>query len=206
MIKYQLKKIKKDIFVVCVKNQYDLGMLFLKAQEFYESPKFSNKKFSIWDYFDWYSKNHGGVFSYPKDYSGYNLPLKVARKCYKINSIESPYDLIFKKILRSIKSLDGYLIGVDNLKSCLFMHELCHGLYYTNSEYRERMDDITKNIAKSSLQKFSKNLKSKGYCSSVLLDEIQAYMATEKTNAISKGIANLDILHKKYKKVLKDFL
>ena len=86
------------------------------------------------------------------------------------------------------------------------MHELCHGLYYTNSEYRERMDDITKNIAKSSLQKFSKNLKSKGYCSSVLLDEIQAYMATEKTNAISKGIANLDILHKKYKKVLKDFL
>lgn len=206
MINYKLKIIKNNIFVVIVKNKYDLGMLFCKVQEFYESPKFKNKKFSIWEYFDWYSKSNLGFFSYPKDYCGYNVPLKIAKLCYSKNKIESPYDIVFNNFLDSIKIKDGYIIGVDNTSSDIFKHELCHALYYTNKEYKNKMDEITKNISKSILNKFKNNLKQKGYCSNVTFDEIQAYMAVEKTNSITKGININNQLHKKYKTVLKDFL
>ena len=205
MINYKIKIINKKIFVILVKNQYDLGMLFCKAQEFYESPKFKNKKFSIWEYSKWYSRN-SGCFSYPKDFCGYNIPLQVAKNCYIKNKVESPYDEIFNKIIKSIKLKDAYIIGADNLSSSIFKHELCHGLYYTNLDYRKEMDHITKNLSKNSLNKFKKNLKNKGYASSVTFDEIQAYMAIEESNSISNGITNRKKIHAQYKNIIKDFL
>jgi hypothetical protein len=208
VINYKLKIINTNIFIVVVKNRYDLGMLFCKVQEFYESPnrKFKNKKFSIWTYFDWYSKKKSGCFSYPKDYCGYNVPLEIARKCYSENEIESPYDNIFNKLLKSIKVKSGYIIGVDNMSSSIFKHELCHALYYTNKDYKNTMDNITKNLSKNILNKFKVNLKKHGYCSAVTFDEIQAYMSTEKDNSISKGISNRKKIYSEYKRKLKDFL
>lgn len=206
MIKYKLKTIKNNIFVIIVKNRYDLGMLFCRVQEFYESPKFKNKNFSIWKYFDWYSKTNLGFFSYPKDYCGYNVPLKIARLCYNKNKVESPYDVIFNKLLNSIKAKDGYIIGVDNLSSDIFKHELCHALYHTDKNYKNKMDSITKSLSKNEISKFKKNLKNKGYCVGVTFDEIQAYMAIEENNSISKSVKNRKKLHNKYKKVFKDFL
>lgn len=208
IVKYNIKIIKNNIFVISVKNKYDLGMLFFRVQEFYESisVKFRNKKYCIWDYFKWYAHFNNGCFSYPKDYCGYNVPIDVARQCYKKNKIQSPYDEIFINILKSIKLKNGYIIGSDNLKSDIYKHELCHALYYTNSFYRKNMNDITKNIPKKVLTKFKSNLKKKGYCNNVMLDEIQAYMAVEQNNVITQGIKNTQNIHKKYNEVFENFV
>lgn len=204
---YKLKQVSEKIFAVIVPNKYDLGMLFCRVQEFYESPnnKFKNSKFSIWDYHEWYSKNNSGCFSYPSDWSGFNLPTKVAIDCYKKNKVETPYDKVFIEILNKIKINESYIIGINKINTSTFFHELCHGLYYVDSNYRREMDDLTRKISKINYQKFKNNLKQKGYCPAVTDDEIQAYMATEVNFSMTKGVANKADLHKKYKKVFQKY-
>lgn len=205
-MKYQVKKLTKQIIAIVVPDQYERGMLFCRAQEYYESPnpKFRGKRFSIWDYFRWYVKQSGsGCFSYPRDFSGFNLPLDVVVDCYSsATAFETTYDTALWYI--ASKLYDGtrkYLIGVDSLKAGIFEHELAHALYYTDDTYRETMDAITGELSKPDFKKFQANLRALGYCSDVTHDEIQAYMATDIDKKVVKGIAKAIDWHHKYKTV-----
>lgn len=211
-MKYQLKQITPKIIAVIIKNQYDRAMLFCRVQEFYESAGgalFKDSKFSIWDYFKWYSEKYKQrCFSYTKDFTGFNLPLIVAKKCYEFNDIESPYDRTMKNIIDELWTNNGdgkYLIGVDSLKNSTFDHELAHAFYYTNLEYKQKMDTLTKKLSRANILKFKKNLFSLGYCKSVLKDEIQAYMSTEINKRITKGILNKKRIHQNYKLIFKKY-
>ncbi|NBT57541.1 hypothetical protein EBT16_02040 [bacterium] len=208
-MKYKIKEIRPDIFAVLVKDDYERAMLFCRVQEFYESPgsSFRDKKFSIWDYYRWYSKEGSGSFSYPRDFVGFNLPLVVAKKCYEMNELETPYDIEMKNIVDGLykSGRRSYLIGVDSLKNSTFRHELAHAFYYSNLEYKSEMDDLTRNLSKFNISRFKKNLKAMGYCPGVVKDEIQAYMSTEVNKRMTRGIKNKKFLHQKYKSVLKRY-
>jgi hypothetical protein len=208
-MKYKTKEIRPNIFAVVVKDDYERAMLFCRVQEFYESPEpaFRDKKFSIWDYFRWYGKENSGCFSYPKDFVGFNLPLVVAKKCYELNELETPYDCEMKAIVNELykNGNRAYLIGVDSLKNSTFLHELAHALYYTDLDYKSEMDRITGNTSEFNLSRFKKNLRDMGYCSGVFKDEIQAYMSTEISRKVAKGIKNKKALHQKYKSVFKRY-
>lgn len=205
-MKYKLKEIRSNIFALVVPDGYDRAMLFCRVQEFYESPgsQFRNSKFSIWDYFSWYSKK-SGCFSYPTDFVGFNLPLVVAKKCYQVNDKETPYDQLMCDIIDKIfvNGMRQYLIGTNSLKNSTFLHELAHALYYTDMDYKAEMDEITSSISRPNMTKFRKNLRSIGYCSEVTKDEIQAYMATEINKKVTKGITNKKKMHQRYKSVFK---
>ena len=208
-MKYKIKEIRPNIFAVVVKDDYERAMLFCRVQEFYESPRssFRDKKFSIWDYFKWYSKENFGSFSYPNDFVGFNFPLVVAKKCYEMNELETPYDIEMKKIVDDLYD-DGkrnYLMGVDSLKNTTFRHELAHALYYSDLEYKSEMDYITRGISDFSMSRFKRNLEAIGYCPGVVKDEIQAYMSTEINKKITRGIKNKKSLHQKYKSVFKKY-
>ena len=75
-LNYTLQEVKPNVFVVLLEDNYNLPMLFCRVQEFYESPNedFRNKKFSIWEYMEWYSKSNKGSFTYPSDWAGFNIP------------------------------------------------------------------------------------------------------------------------------------
>jgi len=207
-MKYRTKEIIPNIFAIVIPNDYERAMLFCRVQEFYESPskKFRDNKFSIWDYFRWYSESKG-CFSYPKDFVGFNLPLIVAKKCYEINDIETPYDKAMKEIIDGlfVNGTRQYLIGVDSLKNTTFDHEMAHALYYTDLQYKSEMDEITLSISDSDMNKFKRNLKQIGYCSAVVKDEIQAYMATEISRKAARGVVNKKKLHQKYRAVFKRY-
>lgn len=209
-MKYKIKEIRPNIFAVVVKDDYERAMLFCRVQEFYESPGvlFRDKKFSIWDYYKWYSGENSGSFSYPKDFVGFNLPLVVAKKCYEMNELETPYDIEMKKIVDRLhkNGQRGYIIGVDSLKNCTFRHELAHALYYSNLEYKAEMDDLTRGLSEFNMYRFRKNLKAIGYCYRFVKDEIQAYMSTEVNKKITRGVKNKKSLHQKYKSVLKRYI
>lgn len=209
-MKYSIREINENIIAIVVPNDYDRAMLFCRVQEFYESPneKFRNNNFSIWNYCRWYSQKFGnGCFSYPKDFVGYNFPLIVAKKCYQINSVETPYDEEMIKIIDAVfeEGKRKYLIGVDNLKNSTFDHELAHAFYYVDINYKNSMNDITKEISKFDYSKFKNNLKSIGYCSSVLKDEIQAYMSTEINRKVTKGVKQKKKLHKLFKSIFNQY-
>lgn len=205
-MKYKTVKITDQIILVIVKDRYERAMLFCKAQEFYESPcrNFRGKKFSIWDYMSWYSEKTG-CFSYPKDFSGFNMPMVVAKKCYESNEIETPYDKVMSEIVERyfVNGERRYLIGTGSMKGSTFEHELCHALYYTDLKYKNTMDSITKTIPKKNIDRFAKNLSSMGYHSSVLKDEVQAYMATEVNSRLCSGVSGTKRLHASYRSVFK---
>lgn len=180
-MEYRIKEVKPNIFAVIVKDKYDRAMLFCRFQEYYESPnpKFRGTNFSIWDYMKWYNDKYGKGFSYGADWSGFNIPWKVINECIcKLNKFETPYDYIMNEISHEISktSTNGYLIACKDTKGDTFKHEVCHGLYYTDKEYKKRVDKITKQLSQDHYNIFKKNLLEMGYATKVINDEIQAYL------------------------------
>jgi hypothetical protein len=196
-------------------------MLFCRVQEFYESPnpQFRGKNFSIWDYIEWYSREHNDVFTYTFDWGGFNIPLKTAYNCYdKLKEYESPYDNVMDNIIRTIemkmfnkkntRNWNAYIIGAPTTEDETFEHEVCHGLYATNKEYKVLVDEITETIEWQDYLKFEKNLLDMGYTASVIPDEIQAYLSTNyEYTKFSKGVSKRKCkeFHKQYKKVFEQY-
>ena len=221
-IDYKIEEVRPGIFAVIVKDHYHRAMLFCRVQEYYESPnpQFRGKNFSIWDYIEWYSREHRDVFTYTYDWGGFNIPLKTAWDCYeKLREHESPYDEVMESIIRTIelkmfykkntRNWNAYIIGADSTESDTFDHEICHGLYTTNKEYKELVDEITLGIPLEDYTKFRDNLLAMGYTDKVIDDEIQAYLSTNyEYTKFSKGVSKklCKALHKEYQKVFNKYL
>jgi len=169
------KKILENIYLLEFKNQYDITSTMLRFQEFYESPKFQGKIFTLEEYKKWYSKMKGGKFTYYTDWNGFNILSKVLIPFYegKFNPLSEKE----KQILDLFKNNkeDYYIIAVhEEDKNCkeTLKHETAHALFYTKPEYKQ---EIIKIIKRFSLEKAKKTLLKAGYCKEVLDDEIQAY-------------------------------
>jgi hypothetical protein len=216
-IDYKIEEVRPNVFAVIVKDHYHRAMLFCRVQEYYESPnpEFRGKNFSIWDYIEWYSRRNNDVFTYTYDWGGFNIPLKTAWDCYeKLKETETPYDKVMDEIIRTIemtmfnkkntRNWNAYIIGADSTESDTFEHEICHGLYATNKDYRELVDEVTIAIPLKDYQAFRKNLLKMGYNGIVIDDEIQAYLSTNyEYSKFSKGVSRklCKELHKQYKQI-----
>ena len=185
-IKYKIKEVKPNVFAVIVKDKYDRAMLFCRAQEYYESPnkKFRGKDFSMWDYMKWYASNHTG-FSYAGDWSGFNIPFDIMWECYEnqndLPDWETPYDGYMWEILVKIDNIRDenkkcYVIGAGDTNGWTFQHEVCHGLWYTNPQYKKAAKVVLDAIDPNHYVIFRKNLLDMGYTDKVIDDEIQAYL------------------------------
>lgn len=199
-IKYKLKEVSPNIFAVIIKDGYDRAMTFCRVQEYYESPnpKFRGKNFSIWDYIKWYSAEYRRGFTYASDWSGFNIPFEIAWNCSEEAEIETPYDQIMWEILVKIdnkrnENNKSYIIGAGDTNGWTFKHEVCHGLWYTNGEYKKKAKKILKSIKPEHFDIFRKNLLDMGYTEKVIDDEVQAYlMYGWDCDSFGKGVS-LDI-------------
>jgi hypothetical protein len=164
---------------------YDLAMTFCRIQEFYESPikHIRGHKFKLLEFMATYAKTRDGVFSYPTDWGGFNIPGPVVDRLFKLGIDDyNGYDKIIEGIHNKInKEIDQpnnyYLIGSDNNKTTV-EHEYCHGLYFVNKKYRDTVNGIVKQLLPAVRKKISKVLLNLGYDESVMDDEIQAYLST----------------------------
>lgn len=217
-ISYTLQEVKPNVFVVLLEDNYNLPMLFCRVQEFYESPNedFRGKKFSIWEYMEWYSKNGKGSFTYPSDWAGFNIPYPVLRDCMELHfpnkEFESPYDKTMYEIYETLKERgieNMYILGTQKNEGDTFNHEVCHGLFFTNPEYREEALSFVESINENVMESFRKNLLDIGYTESVVKDEVQAYLMFGHNNKVfSGGVDKKEVnnLHKKLSTILSKFL
>lgn len=217
-ISYTLQEVKPNVFVVLLEDNYNLPMLFCRVQEFYESPNedFRGKKFSIWEYMEWYSKNGKGSFTYPSDWAGFNIPYPVLRDCMDLHfpnkEFESPYDKTMYEIYETLKERgveNMYILGTQKNEGDTFNHEVCHGLFFTNPEYREEALSFVESINENVMDFFRKNLLDIGYTESVVKDEVQAYLMFGHDNKVFSGgvdIEKVNNLHKKLSTILSKFL
>jgi len=191
----ELIEILPKIFAVSIKNDYDRAMLFCRYQEFYESPfkEIRGKHFSL-EYYMWiYTKQRKNeIFTYPRDWSGYNIPsgsIEKALNVFYYKNTPSPYDKIMSKIYFTCENYPlkfgkprskWYLLGADSYKSQTMDHEIAHGLYYTNKEYKKSVQELISKIRSKDYSFLCKNLVSMGYANDrkILDDEIQAFLST----------------------------
>lgn len=195
-MKYKLKEVKPRIFLVNFdkKDTYDMSMLFLRYQEFYESPNidFRGKHFLLLDFMEWYSHTYGnGVFTYPIDWAGFNFPGKIVDDVFNEglgisdhNRYDTEMAIIYDKCHKKCPDGNFYIIGAA-CNEKVIKHEVAHGLFYTNSSYKTKMTKLVKNLKPSIRKKINKELKNMGYTPKVYIDETQAYLAT--------GFASLDL-------------
>ena len=215
MITYSLYEVAPKIYAVQVTDDYDRAMLFLRAQEYYESAfsEFRGLNFNIFAYMNRYrkhwSKDH---FSYPADWSGYNVPSDEVESCYnqldhEIDMI-TPYDEYMMHIVWCIRQHQKkgkfYLLGVDSLDSWVMDHEMAHARFFTDPEYKKSMTELMQQMPRKLTEELNEFLINEGYPEKVLADETQAYLATGLHDEMDK-IRGIKTWEKKFSKIFKQY-
>jgi hypothetical protein len=217
LVKGEVKEVFPKIFCVTVDDNYDRAMLFCRYQEYYESPtkKFRGKHFTWAEYMRHY-KDHWkkDTFTYPIDWSGYNIPSTVVEKGVDTFYKETEYDEIMNDIyyfcenypLRLGESRGTwYLIGASSKDLKTMNHEIAHGLFFTNKNYRNAMSYQFSLIPEKTKEKIFKKLIKMGYVDdkNILVDEAQAFLSTGLYNGLEiKEIKNYE---KPFIKIFKEY-
>lgn len=193
----KFKQILPHIYHIHMDLCYDLAMHFWRYQEYYESPSFKGRIVSLIDYMETYAKSEGkGVFSYPDDWSGFNVPSTIL---IEVSEADLPdlnkYDIKMRSLVTAIQKKEKghpfYFIGTcgddEYLKETL-NHEIGHALYFFDEEYKEVMDQLIENMPKKNYNGLWDGLLEMGYHIAVVEDEMQAYASTGPEDEIKKHL------------------
>ena len=167
------RKIAKGIYLLRFKTQYQLAATFLRVQEYYDSPRFHGRIFSLEEFMDWYAQRYGN-FTYYEDWSGFNVPSSALKPFY-----EGKFDPLSEKekeLLRLFRGLRErfYVIGIcgSDARDSL-THELAHALYFIDDCYRKA---VQKAMRGHKTKKLARQIAGAGYANHVIPDEIHAYL------------------------------
>jgi hypothetical protein len=169
---------RSEVYLIKSKSRQGLADSFMRFQEYYESPVFSGKTFTIEEFANWYSAEFGG-FTYAKDWSGFNIPSWVL-KPFRDGHFD-PLTNEEKQLMNSLKKANGdfYVIGVcEKDKMCIdtLKHEFAHASFNNNLAYRQEVASCVDSYDTRPIKSALKNM---GYHNKVVSDEVNAYMLTE---------------------------
>lgn len=206
-MKIEKIEVTKDIILLVFENQKEITSTFLRFQEYYESPEFKGKIFTLEEYKLWYCDVKGS-FSYYSDWNGFNIPSYILKPFYngEFKSLSLKELELLSLLQENYENGEFYLIGIHkDMKEPLkvLKHEIAHGLYHTNKNYKQEIQEVLTNY---NLKDFKEYLStSGGYHQDVLEDECHAYMidsSSNKTNKLKYILLKFK-LRKIYKKYLK---
>ena len=154
-------------------RQVEMAETMLRFQEHYESPIYSGVFFTVSEFKDWY-KDEYGDFTYFTDWSGFNFPSKILKPFY-----DGKFDPLSEKevsLLNFFKPRrdDFYIISSAGGEG-VFEHEMCHALFSTEPDYREK---VLNTMGPYDLDDARSYLK-KSYHPSVIDDELNAYICAD---------------------------
>ena len=185
---FKIKEIKPSIFLFEFTNQYDMCMHFLRYQEYYESPnpKFRNKSFTILEFMKWQAETEGnGNFTYPTKWSGFNFPQHIVVDLHEKGIVDiNNYDINIKDAWYKCGTIvdgcyqDFYIIGCLKGNDKTLNHEIAHGTFYLNPEYKKEATKLVKALPAKVRANAEKVLVSFGYTKHVFIDEINAFFST----------------------------
>lgn len=174
----KITEVKPNIYFILFDSAYEAGMTMLRFQEFYESayPSIRNKFFTLEEYMDTYSKEHGD-FTYCSDWSGYNLPDFIIRKfLLKFKGrLRLKEKALINLIQSALKSKNKFYIIAGSNKKDVFMHELAHALFYIDKAYASEIKKALVRLPSELFMRIGEKLTQLGYVDNVIIDELQAY-------------------------------
>lgn len=163
---------KYNSVLISASSAEELADAFMRFQEYYESPFWADKIFTIGQYKQWYSKKHGAD-TYRFDWRGFNFPSYVLAPFRQ--GLFDPLTEAESQILDFLKYRNDefYIIGSNT--DDVLGHELLHAFYHSNAEYRNKVNEVISKHKKE-LKKAFDHLLNLGYHKKVLNDEFQAYL------------------------------
>jgi hypothetical protein len=183
--------ITHKIFLVEFDTSVEAAKTFLRFQEYYESPEFKGKIFKLKQYIRWYkTQSETGKFTYYHDWNGFNIPGWVLSPFVNDGQTKDHFKNLSMREKALLKMFDEdvgdyYIIGCakgkENENVDVLQHEIMHGLYYTDLEYQQRVDEILHNERLRvgiNFERIYDILENLGYHESVLKDELHAYLVT----------------------------
>ncbi|MCK9440291.1 MAG: hypothetical protein M0Q13_02605 [Methanothrix sp.] len=204
----EIKEIRKRVFLLKFNNQYDITSTFMRLQEFYESPYKGIRGcyFTLEEYMDIYAKENGN-FTYTTDWSGFNIPDNIVREFFRLfeNKLLNKERNLLDKISFLLNNDEKfYLIGV--YKSHDLEHEISHAYYYLDKKYKKTMNLITDKLDRNFFNDIYNKLLNMDYCKNVIMDEIQAYLATSNKAYLKRvlNLINIDDIVNIYKEKFND--
>ncbi len=192
-----------NVFLVTCGNSVTLAKMFLRFQEYYESTKFKGKVFTFEKFKKWYSR--GRKFTYYSDWGGFNIPGYVVDffRTGAFNPL-TPLELKLLNLIPIIpKDQKYYVIGSPSRSIDTKTHELAHSLYYLKPSYNLLVRRCLKRYTKENrvaIKKVKEYLINIKYDKSVILDELHAWLITERETLKSEKLWIKDF--DKYRKEL----
>lgn len=190
-----MEELIKDVFNTNFPAQFELASTFLRFQEYYESPEFRGKIFALEEFKKWYIANspkgkETGEFTYYEDWSGFNVPSYTLEPFY-----DGKFDPLTNKEQNLLDSFKGrrekrfYIIGTCGKEKNSLKHEMAHGLFYTNPEYKKEVLEVLKTVDQSVIKSIENFFSaSRGYHPDVWIDETHAYLVTDLYSLEKMGI------------------
>lgn len=174
---YRLKKVAPRVFHLAFDEHSEMAHTFMRFQEHYESPEFRGKIFSRKEFKSWYRLQKNGRFTYISDWGGFNIPSYVLEPFYS-----GQFQRITRReriLLEQFRELHErqekfYIIGTPLGNKPTLDHEIAHGLYYSNQDYRAKANKILDAVDLGPIYRWLSG--SGGYHESVWRDEAHAYL------------------------------
>jgi len=187
-VKFRLTAITPQIVHIEYNKQRSLNSTFLRFQEFYESPEFCDKIFTLKEFKEWYVKQWPQGpgkprFTYYSDWNGFNLPSPCLKPFYEglfnpLTKNEREFLKLFED--RFKRGPDFCIVGTyTDSHPATFKHETGHGLYYTCPKYRERVIDSLSGLRSKTSKALTRFLKKNCYHPKVWEDEKHAYLLAD---------------------------
>lgn len=201
-INMDLEEIAENVYHLQFETQYDITSTLLRPQEYFESPEFKGRIFTLEEFKIWYTANSPngqktGEFTYYTDWNGFNFPSHVLDPFYDgaFNPL-SDKERQFLNLFEERKNKPFYFIGTHrekplDLKGDL-KHELGHALFYASPAYRLEVLGVLEGMNKDHRREVVNYLASTGgYHPDVFVDETHAHLLASLEKLKEKG--GLDI-------------
>ncbi len=174
----KIKPLTRKIILVSADTQAELNMAFLRLEEYYESPEWQGKIFTLGQYRKWYAETYG-AFSYTTDWTGFNIP-SAAFKPFIQGLFDplTPNEQILVDWVRD-RTDTFAMIGTQPDGRAL-EHEICHALWATEDSYRYECEQLVMFQQGPNFDQLIKMLGEMGYNESVFLDEMHAYISADR--------------------------
>jgi hypothetical protein len=175
-----------NIICFTADTQKELTLTFFRVQEFYESqkPALFRKAFDAYTFLTEMMDDEGNI-NYFSEWDGFNIPSHIFSAwmhstVYEDRSMyeEEMIDQIFKK-LDTAKLF--YVIGVRKGDEDTLKHEICHALYYTDTQFKQEADNLVSVFASTYpklYDQFRQDLLNMGYAADVVQDELVAWLSS----------------------------
>jgi hypothetical protein len=178
----KLTKLTPQILVFKCKTKKELALTFFRIQEFYEAQnsKLRGQSFDTFKFLDVMMADDGKVAYFFPGWSGFNFPSDIFHEWRRLNPVATAYEAkLIAQVEKALpKGKPFYVVAMLASDKNTLDHEVAHAMFFLNTDYRECATTLVRGLPIALRRHMRQALRTLGYSNGVVVDEINAFLAT----------------------------